>query len=301
LANGENNNTAYLYSDDPRFARLPDTPAPVICEFCGNERRTRGFDMLGARIMWLPGGTEPCSCSEGAAEYERKRREEDERRQAEEKAKTDAKTRERVCKIIGESGMGERFLRRTFESFIADTTGRKKIAEAARQYADNFADKLPKRGEPLPGRNGFLITGPKGTGKTHIAASIANSLMSRGTAVICMTERNLLGRIRQTYNRDEYTDESAVRRVYETVPLLVIDDLGKEKATEWTLATLYAVIDGRYDRAMPIIITANYDTEALVTRLTPTGGDRTTAKAIADRLAEMCKSIVMTGDSWRSK
>jgi DNA replication protein DnaC len=256
---------------------------------------------MGARIIWFPGGAKPCTCPQGIAEYERVQAEIEAKRLAEEKEKADREMRERVRKIIGESGMGERFLQRTFESFLCETDDHRKIKNAAQSYARIFENHLPKRGETLPGRNGLLISGTKGTGKTHIAAAIANDLLHRGTAVICMTERNLFDRIRRTYNREEHTDESMVRGIYDRVPLLIIDDLGKEKATEWTLATLYAIIDGRYERSMPIIITTNYDAERLVERLTPKGEDTTTADAIVDRLTEMCKGIVMGGDSWRSR
>jgi DNA replication protein DnaC len=196
--------------------------------------------------------------------------------------------------------MGERFLQRTFKTFIAETPNQKAAVLVASEYARNFDSKLPKRGQPLPGRNGFLITGTKGTGKTHIAAAIANYLLRRGTAVICTTERNLFGAIRRTYSHTS-GDESAVREVYERVSLLVIDDLGKEKPSEWTLATLYAIIDGRYENAMPLIITTNYDAKSLLARLTPTDGDVTTADAMVDRLNEMCESIEMCGESWRSR
>jgi DNA replication protein DnaC len=290
-----------LLSNDPRLAGLPDTPAPVICEFCGAERYTEGLNLLGTRIIWYPSGAQPCACPEGKAAYERKIAEDEARRKAEEKEKADREMRERVRRIIGESGMGERFLQRTFQTFRTETADQKKIKTAAQAYAGEFDAKLPKRGQPLPGRNGFIISGTKGTGKTHIAAAIANDLMSRGTAVICMTERNLLGKIRRTFSQDEHTDESAVRGIYERVPLLIIDDLGKEKPSEWTLATLYAIIDGRYEKAMPIIVTTNYDMKSLTDRLTPERADKTTADAIIDRMNEMCESIVMSGESWRGK
>lgn len=293
------NEDAKLLSNDPRFAGLPDTPAPVVCEFCGAERYTEGLNLLGTRIIWFH-EAQPCTCAEGIEKHEREAAEEVARKAAEEKAEADRQMRERVKKIIGESGMGERFLQRTFDTYTTDTPEKRKIKAAAQHYAQTFDRQLPKRGQPLPGRNGFLITGTKGTGKTHIAAAIANDLMQRGTAVICMTERNLFARIRRTYGRDG-GDESAVRRVYETVPLLIIDDLGKEKASEWTLATLYAIIDGRYERAMPLIITTNYDPQSLIDRLTPAGGDRTTADTVVDRLTEMCESIIMGWESWRSR
>ena len=256
---------------------------------------------FGKRILWYPGGAKPCTCPEGIKQYEREKAEREANRQAEEKAKADREMRDKVRRIIDESGMGERFLQRTFETFLTETAEQKKTKSVAQAYARTFDVNLPKRGEPLPGRNGFIITGTKGTGKTHIAAAIANDLLNRGTSVICMTERNLFDKIRRTYSREEQSDESAVRGIYERVPLLIIDDLGKEKASEWTLATLYAIIDGRYDRAMPLIITTNYDTKSLVEKLTPAGTDKTTAEAIVDRLNEMCKTIMMSGPSWRSR
>ena len=211
--------------------------------------------------------------------------------------------RAKIRRVIHESGMRERFLQRTFQTFITDTPDRKKIAAVARKYADDFRKQLPAHGVLFPGRNGFFITGTKGTGKTHIAAAIANHLLGQGISVICMTERNMFSLIQKTFSRDKDHGgtESEVREIYERVPLLIIDDLGKEKPSEWTLATLYAIVDGRYNRAMPLIITTNYDTQSLVNRLTPKGADKTTADAIVDRFNEMCESIVMSGESWRSK
>jgi DNA replication protein DnaC len=217
------------------------------------------------------------------------------------KEAADAAMRRRARRIAGESGMGERFLQRTFRTFEAETAEQRKFKAVAQAYARTFDDRLPKRGEPLPGRNGLVISGTKGTGKTHMAAAIANEIMSRGTAVICMTERNLLGRIKQAYSPAGRADENAVRAMYERVPLLAIDDLGKEKATEWTLSTLYAIIDARYERAMPLIVTTNYGARGLAERLTPKGEDKTTADAILDRLSEMCESIVTGGESWRAR
>jgi len=293
-------------SNDVSVAGLPSTPKPVICDFCGAERYTEGINLLGTRILWCPCGAEPCTCPEGITQYEREEAEREAIRQREEQEKANSLMRERVRKITGESGMGERFLQRTFDTFVTETALQKQIKAFAQDYARNFESMLPKRGKPLYGRNGLMISGTKGTGKTHIAAAIANQLLSGGTAVICMTERNLYDRIKRTYSYDCGENESDIRRIYETVPLLIIDDLGKEKASDWTLSTLYAIIDGRYERAMPTIITTNYDVPNLINRITPPAynkeiADKTTAEAIIDRLFEMCESIVMKGDSWRSR
>jgi len=293
-----------VFSNDLELENKPETPKPTICEFCGERRYTQGI-MIGKRIFWRPSGAESCSCPQARVEHERKEAESAAKMAAKEQAEKDEQMRKKVQRVIGNSGMREHFLQCTFESYESDTNERKKIYNLALNYARNFESKLPKRGEPLPGRNGFLISGTKGTGKTHIAAAIANYLLNQGTSVICMTERNLFGKIQDTYASNRgYSDgqtETQIRQVYETVPLLIINDLGKEKASEWTLATLYAIIDGRYERAMPTIITTNYDAESLTKRITPMGGDIITAEAIVDRLCEMCESIVITGESWRLK
>ena len=212
--------------------------------------------------------------------------------------------RRRVRRIIGDSGMNARFLRRTFDTF-QPTRDNQKACRVCKTYADTFREKLPKN-NPEPGRNGLFITGPKGTGKTHLAAAIANQLMQQGTAVICMTMIDLLDRIKQTYEQSRQyggeTSEGNVLSTYKTVPLLVIDDMGKEPATEWAVSKIYAIINARYEAYMPTIITTNYSDAELVRRLTPKdSGDPTTADATIDRLREMCAAIVTTGESWRAR
>ena len=120
---------------------------------------------------------------------------------------------------------------------------------------------------------------------------------------------DLLERIKQTYEKQKSflpygksePSEAKVLHKYKTVPLLIIDDMGKEPATKWAVSKIYAIINARYEAYLPTIITTNYTDSELVRRLTPEDGDPTTAAATIDRLREMCAAIVTTGDSWRSK
>ena len=79
---------------------------------------------------------------------------------------------------------------------------------------------------------------------------------------------DLLERIKRTYSATGGS-ESDVLKIYKTVPLLVIDDIGKEPPTEWAISTVYNIINGRYEAYLPTIVTTNYDTEALIDRMTP--------------------------------
>lgn len=287
-----------VFSNYPEYQGKPDTPSPIPCEYCGKPRYTMGYIMPDA-VRWR-GKPLPCDCA-GATEAQRK--EDAERAAAEEaqrKAEAAEEMRKRVQRIIGASGMGDRFLQRTFDTFQI-TDGNRQAAEIAKRYADSFDRLLPVKGAPEPGRNGLLIVGPPGTGKTHLAAAIANKLIQQGQPVICMTMIDLLARIKRTFSTAD-TDEDSVLRTYKTVQLLIIDDMGKEPATEWATATVYNIINGRYEAYLPTIVTTNYTMQPLIGRMTPRDTkDSTTAAATVDRLMEMCRGITLTGESWRRK
>lgn len=286
-----------MSSDKEATAFSP--PDPVVCEYCGQPRYHRGT-RLQDRILWIP-VPQPCSCPEAVAAKEKAQAEAKAKELAERKAAEEQRIRNRIKKLIGESGMRERFLHRTFETFKTPDNKTARALRVATTYAENFDSKLPGPDniERLD-RNGLFITGGIGTGKTHLAAAIANNLMSKGKPVICMTMIDLLARIKATYDSGQIS-EGEVLKLYETVPLLIIDDIGKEPATEWGVSKIYAIINARYEAYMPTIITTNYDDQTLVQRLTPPKGDNMTAEATVDRLREMCAGLIMDGPSWRSR
>lgn len=292
--------TGFILSNDPQAAPY-NPPKPVPCEFCGAPRYTQGF-WLFDRVKWAFHGPERCTCPEAVEAYEREKAEQEAKERERKQRERDRQFQALILRNIGESGMNRRFLRRTFEAFEL-TAENERAFRACKAYADTFRDKLPDNCDGDPGRNGLFITGPKGTGKTHLAAAIANQLMQQGTAAICMTMIDLLERIRRTYDQRHQAgaSEANILSTYKEVPLLVIDDMGKEPATEWAVSKVYAIINARYEAYMPTIVTTNYSDAELVRRLTPRDGDSTTADAAVDRLREMCAGILTSGESWRGR
>lgn len=298
MTTNNNAESEYRDSSDQALGEY-NPPEPVPCQYCGTLLYTRAFE-FGKRVIWDPAGPMRCTCPEAQADYERILAEKKAAEIAKIEAEQEREMRERVARVIKNSGINARFLRRTFDTFEL-TEHNRKAYKAAKAYADTFESKRPGANNPDPGRNGLFITGGKGVGKTHLAASIANQIMSQGTAVICMTMIDLLDEIRKTFDPAIQTTSSSVLAVYKDVPLLIIDDMGKETPTEWAVSTIYNIINGRYEAFMPTIITTNYSDEQLVKRLTPPKGDEVTADATIDRLREMCAGLPMTGASWRSR
>lgn len=151
---------------------------------------------------------------------------------------------------------------------------------------------------------GLYLCGPVGTGKTHTAWMAVRSWCAAARV------RPYAGYWAEEYEGggwhgpnvafarlvdlldDFRPGDDSVRRVRDCqrAALLVIDDLGAEKASEWTQERLYSVIDHRYSNCMPLLVTGNLPPRQLAEQT----GDR-----VASRLAEMCAVVAMTGTDRR--
>jgi DNA replication protein DnaC len=130
----------------------------------------------------------------------------------------------------------------------------------------------------------LVLIGPWGTGKTRLAASIMaarvdayleqypNEVISEGPEGIATrppfasrfaSVPQLLDALRRSY---EYEDEPDPLPALRRAPLLILDDLGREKATDWVLERLYVLIDDRYSRRLPTVVTTNYSLDELASR-----------------------------------
>ena len=127
---------------------------------------------------------------------------------------------------------------------------------------------------------GLLLWGKVGTGKSYFAGCIANALMEREIAV-CMTNFALiLNDLAASFkDRNEYISRLC------SFPLLILDDFGMERGTEYGLEQVYNVIDSRYRSNKPLIVTTNLTLEELQ------HPEDTAHARIYDRLIEMCSPV----------
>lgn len=267
-------------------------PEPKTCQFCGKTLEPQGVVWGGEVMLWQPFSPR-CDC-EKASEYWKRVDEakEQERLKAEEEKRREA-MRQRVAKLLGNSGIKRRFQQRTFPNFRCDTAGRARNYKIAKEYADNFAYHSA-RGD------GLYIEGTNGTGKTHLAAAIALQLIGEGVPVICKTSTDLLLDIRKSFDTAGVR-EHEILGVYKRVDLLIIDDLGKEQCSDWSMSTLYAILNDRYEDMKPTIITTNYNNGDLIKALTPNGKDNSKIVAIISRLRETSTVMTMAWADIRGK
>ena len=147
---------------------------------------------------------------------------------------------------------------------------------------------------------GLFIYGTRGTGKTHLAAAIIKKILKNASEHVkyhdliprasFVTIPGLLVDIRSTFNSKGGDTEEDVISWASSRDFLIMDDMGAEKTTDWSMSTLYVIIDKRYSEMMPTIITSNMTVAEVAERV----GDR-----IASRIAGMCKVIELKGKDRR--
>lgn len=193
------------------------------------------------------------------------------------------------------------FMGKTFENFD------RKRQLTAYNRALRFADEFPIGSRPSGTKSLLLYSVHPlfGVGKTHLTAAIAHRILDRwhGETDVCplyfTTETDVLLRIRSTYNlrADQvgwHEREEDIFNQLKSRPLLVLDDVGKEQPQDarFTQRVYFHIIDGRYQRGYPIVITSNMDLGQLADHI---GG------AATDRLVEMTggQIVEFKGESYR--
>lgn len=196
-------------------------------------------------------------------------------------------------------------------NFDADPAGRHSASLAGgRLAAGRFVEEYPLE------RDGLLLIGPIGVGKTHLAVGIIKELMlEKGVPCLFYDYRELLKQIQNSYNNTVQATEMDVLRPVFEAEVLVLDELGAVKPTEWVWDTVSHILNTRYNDKRTTIITTNYkDLPPGGTELDGRGGYSQATRAnreetlgdrigerMRSRLHEMCRVVKIDGEDFRLK
>ena len=231
------------------------------CPHCGKELKPLVLPALvGAKEHIV--GYEPCDCPEAVEEREQERRRENEDKREKE--------------------------RRAFYSKLEKSGVPKRYLHAKHPMAGELTEKVE-------GGSSLYVWGENGTFKTTLASAIMRRLVHHGRRAEMVNAVDLLVEVQSTYGTPK--EESAVLAHYSKCPVLVLDDLGKEQQTAWTVSRLYAIINARYANMLPTVITSNFKVSELAARMGAC--DESTARAIASRIAGSCETVAMAGGDRR--
>lgn len=181
------------------------------------------------------------------------------------------------------SMMDDTFQTATFENFQTRKENENHL-KIAKSYCEKFQVMYERN-------QGLLFYGTVGTGKSYTAACIANYLLEKNTSVVMTSFVRILQEM-QGFDRER---EEAFSNRLNSVRLLIIDDLGAERSTDYALEKVYGIIDSRYRAKKPLILTTNLTLQQMQ-NTTDIRYER-----IYDRIFEMCYPMEFSGTSWRKR
>jgi len=194
----------------------------------------------------------------------------------------------RVERLLADARIPKRYEHCDLDSYVPNHESQKK----AKMYVQRFLDKYPQIDV------GLLFLGTCGVGKTHLAvALLKHVIIQKGDGGLFYDFRDLLREIQGSWNSISQTSELNVLRPVLEARILVLDELGANKPTEWVRDTIAHIINCRYNDKKLTIFTSNYpDTAGQPGEETLT--DRIGAR-LRSRLYEMCKVIEVRGKDFR--
>ncbi|RHD74834.1 cell division protein ZapE [Olsenella sp. AM30-3LB] len=247
---------------EARAMGLGPEPPRARCPHCGRELEARGV-VVGGRVIWV--SRERCGCAGSLAAAEQERQAELER---------EAIARD---ERLSRCGIGRRFR----SALPSDAT----CAAFAMGYRHGSGE-------------GLYIHGGVGTGKTYNAAGVASVLLDRGERVVFTTSIELFSAIQGTFDGSASAQTASVKRRYLACEVLVLDDLGKESQSAWTLMTLFELLNARYEGMRSTVVTSQYTMGELERRLARRG-ESETARAVVSRIRQTCEDVTLVGQDRR--
>ena len=245
------------------------------CEFCGKKLQPIGFDYLYVNISEDSIEYERCDCSKSKEywkeidnkEYEQQKRN---------------RIRNIINTIYKQNYIGRKLQEMNLENFYFDSSN-KYVLDVVNDYINKNKDTMKP--------DSLIIMGKSDTGKTHLAAAIANKLIENDKIVLMERLTNLLDRIRETYENNTKSENELIK-IYSNADMLIIDDLGTEKISNWALEKLYTIIENRNENRLPIIITTRFDKQGLIERFSQCQ-DEQLVNAIISKLYQMCYGVTL--------
>lgn len=190
--------------------------------------------------------------------------------------------------MLSHARIPSRYRKCDFANFT--TYPNEKLLRAVKK-AKTFANAFPVVDK------GLMFIGPPGIGKTHLAISVLREVASKGARGVYYDTRSLLSTIKSTFNPVTRASEADILRQVMDAELLVLDDLGAERLTDWVEETMNLIVNTRYNDRRPTVFTSNYedvpdvsDLDALRVRV----GFR-----MHSRLREMCEFLEFAGPDYR--
>lgn len=187
-----------------------------------------------------------------------------------------------IAELKSKSGFEEKFRNCTFEDLVITDENRRNV-NLGKRYVDRF-DELYKENQ------GLMFYGNTGTGKSMMAHCIANELMNK----LYSTASLSLAKILKSGFKNAEEEASIMNRVTR-VKLLIVDDLGAERGTDYAQEFVYSVIDTRCNSMKPMIITTNLTLDDMQRC------QELKYKRIYERILDCCYPVLFSGTSWRMR
>ena len=204
----------------------------------------------------------------------------------------DCRAEGRAARLEEKSQIPALYRNASFENFTITSSDLRTAVLAVKRYADDF---------PNDTRPGLLLIGEPGTGKTHLAVSALRRIIEKGFECLFCDYQNLLDRIRSGYDAASNSSDKEAYRVALDSDVLLLDDLGAHRVTDWVEDTVTAIVTYRCNNRKPLIATTNLpDPDAGSAIIQRSGLDkpeyrRTLAEHIGararSRLFEMCTVV----------
>lgn len=202
--------------------------------------------------------------------------------EAEERARQEEEDMRRIEAMKKASLMDAKFRDAVFSNFETTEHNQKNL-KLCNRYCDTFSKMVENN-------QGLLFWGKVGTGKSYAAACIANELLNKRIPVVMTSFVKLLEVIQQGTEK-----ETELIHKLESAKLVIFDDLGAERNTDYALEKVYNIVDSRYRSRLPMLLTTNLTVQEMMEE------SDIRYKRIYDRIFEVCYPMEFTGPSWRKK